>query len=376
MPDITVMVKPASGLCNMRCEYCFYMDELEHRAECKLSCMSEKVMERVIKETLQFAENTCTYVFQGGEPTLTGLEFYKKWITYEKKYNVNQVHIYHSIQTNGYMLDDQWCDFLKEHHFLVGISLDGTQRLHDQYRRDRTGEGTFERVMKSIERCKAREIDFNILTVVTSQLASEIEEVYRFYKEQGFGYQQYIACLDPLDREQGRQQYSLQPDMYGEFLIKLFRMWKADLLAGTPVSIRLFENYLCMLLGMRVESCEQRGVCGCQTVIEADGSVYPCDFYALDEYQIGNLAYEDLQSVEKRRREKKFIETSLNHSESCKKCKYFRLCRGGCRRHRDRGEELYGQNIFCDSYKLFFDHCLNELIQLAEILKQQSKRIT
>ncbi len=374
MPDITVMVKPASGLCNMCCKYCFYMDELKHRAECTLSCMSEAVMKKVIMETLQFAENTCTYVFQGGEPTLAGLDFYKKWLEYEKVHNVNQVHIYHSIQTNGLLLDDQWCDFLKENRFLVGISLDGIQELHDEYRRNRSGNGTFQNVIKNIERCKARGIDFNILTVVTNQLALQIEDVYRFYKEQGFQYQQYIACLDPLDMELGQQQYSLQPDIYGEFLIKLFRLWKADFLAGEGVSIRLFENYLCILLGMPIESCEQRGVCGCQTVIEADGSVYPCDFYAIDEYKIGSLAFEDMQSVERRRRQKKFIEASLNHSESCKECRYFRLCRGGCRRHRDGVGDLQGHNIFCSSYRIFFDACLNELLQFAEMLNYKLKK--
>lgn len=372
MPDITVMVKPASGLCNMHCKYCFYMDELGHRAERILSCMSEVVMERVIMETLQFSENTCTYVFQGGEPTLAGLDFYRKWLEYEERYNVNHVRIYHSIQTNGLLLDDQWCDFLKENHFLTGISLDGVQKLHDEYRKDRAGYGTFERVLENIERCKTRGIDFNILTVVTNQLALQIEDVYRFYKEQGFKYQQYIACLDPLDMEPGQQQYSLHPDRYGEFLIKLFRMWKADLMSGEPVSIRFFENCLCMLLGMPVESCEQRGICGCQTVIEWEGSVYPCDFYALDEYKLGNLAFEDMQSVEKTRRQRRFVETSLNHSEKCKGCRYFRLCRGGCRRHRDVPGDRYGHNIFCSSYKAFFDTCLDEMLQLAEILRNRA----
>ncbi len=369
MPDISVMVKPVSGLCNMRCSYCFYQDEVAHRAEGMLPCMEEATMKRVVKETLKFAENSCTYLFQGGEPALAGIPFYKKWLEYENRYNVNQVQIHHSIQTNGTLLDDPWYDFLEENHFLTGISLDGIQETHDIHRKDGKGSPTYANVLAAVEQCRRRGIDYNILTVVTNELASQAEAVYRFYKEQGFEYQQYIACLDPLDKKSGSCHGFLNPKRYGEFLITIFRLWKADFLRGTPPSIRLFENYLCMLLDMPIESCEQRGICGCQTVIESDGSVYPCDFYALDEYKIGNLMYEDMQTIEKMRRKKQFVETSCNHSDGCKCCKYFLLCRGGCRRHRDITNRKDGNNRFCTSYQMFFDACLSELLQLAEMIK-------
>ena len=365
MPNITVMIKPASGLCNMKCDYCFYSDEIQNREASILGIMSDEVMEQVVKKTLSFATEQCNYIFQGGEPTLAGISFFEKWIEYEKRYNINNVEISHSLQTNGYLLNKKWCDFLFKNKFLIGLSIDGIKSTHDLYRKDYYGKGTFEKVMNAANLLKDANIEFNILTVVNSKTAEEIKNIYEFYKKQNFKWQQYIACLDPIGVIRGKKEYSITPEAYGKFLIELFKLWKNDLYEGTQPYIRQFENYIGILLGAAIESCEQRGVCSHQTIVESDGSVYPCDFYAMDSYKLGNFLVDDFDNINHKRQAIKFVEQSYNHSEKCKKCIYFYICRGGGRRHR---EQLYGDegiNYFCEAYKMFFDECLLDMKKIA-----------
>lgn len=195
---------------------------------------------------------------------------------------------------------------------------------------------------------------------VTKKTAAKIHRIYESYKHQGFVWQQYIACLDPLHAQPGSMDYSLTPEIYGTFLTDLFRLWSIDLQNGSQPYIRQFENYIGILLGYEPECCEQRGICSFQNVVEADGSVYPCDFYVLDEYKLGNLLTDDFAMIEERQRQSSFFEQLKHSSDTCAACKYFFLCRSGCRRHREQPEAAYGQNYFCRSYQMFFDACLPE----------------
>lgn len=371
MPALHVMIKPASGLCNMRCKYCFYADEMKHRKQKSYEIMDGDTLEQIIRRTLEFAEKQCTIAFQGGEPTLAGLDFFRKCLVLEEKYNHKGIQIHHALQTNGYLLDREWCTFFAENHFLVGLSVDGIRSTHDTYRKDAQGRDTYFRILQGAELLKEARVDFNVLTVVNGKTAPKIRRIYERYKKLGFWWQQYIACLDPIWEKQGQWEYSLTPEAYGQFLIELFELWELDLQQGTQPNIRQFENYIGILLGEMPESCEQRGMCSFQTVVEADGSVYPCDFYALDEYRVGNLKEDSFEMIEKRRRESGFLENSLNHTEECKACEYFYICRGGCRRHREQPGAAYGQNYFCTSYKMFFGKCLPRMKQIANVLRMQ-----
>ena len=207
------MIKPASGLCNMRCSYCFYADEMEKRSRSSYGIMSGETLEHVIKETLAFAERQCTIAFQGGEPTLAGLDFYKQCLSLEKKYNVKNIKIMHALQTNGYALDNQWCNFLAENNFLVGLSVDGIKAAHDAYRKDCLGQDTYFRILETADRLRQAGAEFNVLTVVNGKTAPKIRRIYQQYKKLGFLWQQYIACLDPIREKQGQQEYSLSPEM-------------------------------------------------------------------------------------------------------------------------------------------------------------------
>lgn len=374
MPEMTVLVKPVSGLCNMSCSYCFYRDEMEKRENASCGVMTAEVMEQVVKKTLDFASSRCTFLFQGGEPTLAGIPFYEQWLAHEKNYNRHQVEIFHAIQTNGYLVNEAWCRFWAEKGFLVGLSVDGVKSTHDVFRKDAQGNGTYLKVLEAAHCLHMSELDFNVLTVVNSSTAPKIQRIYETYQMQGFVWQQYIACLDPLHEESGKEEYSVTPEQYGQSLIELFELWAADFWKGRQPYIRQFENYIGILLGVEPESCEQRGTCGFQNVVEADGSVYPCDFYVLDEYKIGNLAEDDFWIIEERRKKSGFVEDSCRLDRECAQCGYFKICRGGCRRHRELPEGGLGRNYFCRAYQIFFDACLPEMKRIAGWAARISER--
>ena len=217
MPEINIMIKPASGLCNMRCSYCFYADEMEKRSRSSYGIMSGETLEHVIKETLAFAERQCTIAFQGGEPTLAGLDFYKQCLSLEKKYNVKNIKIMHALQTNGYALDNQWCNFLAENNFLVGLSVDGIKAAHDAYRKDCLGQDTYFRILETADRLRQAGAEFNVLTVVNGKTAPKIRRIYQQYKKLGFLWQQYIACLDPIRESRGSRSIPCLPKCTDSF---------------------------------------------------------------------------------------------------------------------------------------------------------------
>ena len=204
------------------------------------------------------------------------------------------------------------------------------------------------------------------MTVVNKKVAQKVEAIYRNYKEKGWDYQQYIACLEPLGEERGQSKYGVTPFEYGQFLIQLFDLWYGDFRKRKAPYIRQFYNYLQIMTGHCPEACDQTGHCGKQIVVEADGSVYPCDFYVLDQYYLGNFNENRISDIENRRKEIGFIERSRNISEDCKKCKFYFICRGGCQRNREiLGESQKYKNYFCQSYQMFFEYSLDKIAELT-----------
>ncbi len=367
MPPLSLLIKPASGLCNLRCRYCFYHDVAENRAVSSYGIMTEATLENVLKKALAASEREITIAYQGGEPTLAGLDFFRRSVEIQKAHNKKRLTIHNAIQTNGFHLTAEWADFFRENKFLVGLSLDGIMDVHDRNRVDAKGAPTFSAVMETADLFDRHGVDYNILTVVTLPLARRVRAAYKFFKKRGFGYLQFIPCLDPLGESFGGHDYSLTPEAYGQFLCELFDLWYADIQAGSVPSIRDFDNYVQMLMGYPPESCNLRGVCGMQYVVEADGAVYPCDFYVLDEMRLGNLNETDFPEIDQKRAEIGFIEASVPLDPACEACQYLNICRGGCRRHRETGTGL-GTTYFCASYKLFFAHALPGLTTVARAL--------
>ena len=286
MINISVLIKPASGACNMTCDYCFYCDEAAKREQKFYGMMSEETLKNMIRRTMLHSEGSVSYTWQGGEPTLRGLDFFRKALYLQKKYNRNHLQVINAFQTNGYGITDDWCMFFKENKFLVGVSVDGLPEIHDSIRHNKIGDGTFEQINKNIKLLDKYNVEYNILTVVTPKVAKNIKSIYAFYKQRGWHYQQYIACLDPYGEEHGKMSYSILPEQYGKFLVELFKLWYKDLQEGCHPYIRQFENYVGLAAGYMAESCEQRGKCGVQYVVEADGSVYPCDFFVMDKFYL------------------------------------------------------------------------------------------
>lgn len=370
MPSINLLLKPSSGMCNMKCSYCFYQDEMKKRETETFGFMTEETLENIIIRAFAFADCECSFAYQGGEPTLIGLDFYKKALDLQKKHNKKGIKVNNALQTNGILLNEDWCKFLAEQDFLTGISVDGIRRTHDINRKGSSGEDTYLICMNSIELLKQYGADYNILTVVNKDTAVKINKIYQSYQKKGFLYQQYIACLDPLFEEAGKMVYSLTPKLYGEFLCELFGMWSDDLQRKKQPYIRQFENYIGILLGKQPESCAQNGVCGRQYVVEADGSTYPCDFYMLEKFKLGNLNENSLEDLNRRRKQIGFIEQSANQSAACKACKYFVLCRGGCRRERIPEPDGKGQrNYFCESYHMLFDRHYDTMNKIAKAIR-------
>lgn len=356
----------------MNCHYCFYHDEMEKRTTTTFGFMAEETLEQIIVKAFDFADSECTFAYQGGEPALIGLEFYQKAVMLQKKHNTKGLLVNNAFQTNGLTLDDKWCAFFADNNFLVGVSIDGVRQTHDKNRKTNAGEDTYLKCMDGIQALNRWGVEYNILTVVNKDTALKINKIYQTYQKKGFWYQQYIACLDPLFETAGKMPYSLTPEIYGEFLCELFELWKTDLQQNRQPYIRQFENYIGILIGNQPESCEQNGICGFQNVVEADGSVYPCDFYVLDEYKLGNLNHNSFAEINQKREEIGFIKESENHSVTCKQCKYFRICRGGCRRHRVKEENGEGyRNYFCQSYKMLFERHYNTMHQIAKAFRNQ-----
>lgn len=363
MSSLSLLVKPSSGGCNVRCKYCFYHDEQLNRETFSYGFMSEETLEILIKKALEYATVRCTFGFQGGEPTLRGLDFFRLAVELQKKYNIHRVEIFNAIQTNGLLIDSEWADFLRENKFLVGLSLDGTKETHDLNRLDPNGKGTFNRVLQTAQRLAAHQVDFNLLTVVTNQTADNIGKIYGFYRRSGLLYQQYIPCLDPLGEQRGISPYSLTPEKFAKFLKALFDLWYRDVIAGKFIYIRYFENLLGMLLGRPPEHCGLSGRCALQNVVEADGSVYPCDFYCLDQYRLGNIRESGFEELAASPRAKQFLAEGLAVPERCRECRCAFICRGGCRRDREPlGENA---NYFCEAYRSFFAYALPRLQELA-----------
>ena len=379
MKSLQLLIKPASSLCDLKCKYCFYHDLATHQA-LSPKIMSVETLELTIKRASEYFTNApkdepsyLSILFQGGEPTLAGLDYFKQAIAFQKQYfaHLPQVQISNAIQTNGCKLDDELVSFLVANDFFFGISLDGPKALHDAMRIHRNGSGSYDEVRSGITKLQKFGAQFNVLCVLTDLNALNIKSVYDHFKELGFYNHQYIACLDPFERlgqHAKEQPLFLSEQAYSQFLINIFDLWYQDLMErGTYISIRHIENYLALLLNMSINSCNMTGVCQIQNVVESSGKIYPCDFYAHDDYELGNLTDHDFEYLQTNSKARTFIEQSHQLPNECQHCPYLSLCRNGCYRER-----LNGKNIHCATFKAFFAARLDILKQAATHLARMN----
>lgn len=375
MKSLSLLIKPASGNCQLRCRYCFYENVSESRETSNYGLMTLDTLDLLVKKAIAETTEQCSFAFQGGEPTLVGLDFYRDLIRLQEKYRAEfqkiSLVIHNAIQTNGMLLDDDWCAFLAQHKFLVGLSLDGDKDIHDLNRIDAQGKGTYTRAMKAAKLLEKHQVEFNILVVVTRQLARRAKHIYHTLVKNGFRYLQFIPCIDDFGKEPGSSPFSLTAERYGDFLKTLFDEWYKDFMAGQYISIRHFDNWIHMLQGQPPETCSMSGRCTCYGVVEADGSVYPCDFYVLDPWKLGTVQENTFEEMLTCQLAEDFLQASWPVASKCQACKYYPICRGGCRRDREpllagEGQEA-SLNIYCDAYLAFFDHALGQMQQIARM---------
>ena len=352
MPPLSIMIKPASSLCNLRCRYCFYHDVSNIRSVASFGVMSERTAGSLIKKALDFAAGeSVAFAFQGGEPTLAGLDFYRFFTEKVKEENTLGSKIYFSIQTNGTTITDEWAKFFAENGFLVGLSLDGDFE-GNKFRVDLGGQNTFYKILSAADKLRRFGAEFNILTVLTGKCADRIDEIYSFFKSRGFKYIQFIPCLRPFGDNSESELY-MTNEQYAKFLIHAFNRYVKDYVRGQYTSVRYFDNLVHLYLGNPTEQCGMCGHCTHQFVAEGNGNIYPCDFYCTDEWLLGNINdAPTFESLAKCGRATEFLKESLAVPDKCQKCRYYPLCRaGGCKRTR-------ADRDYCEAYKKFFSSCL------------------
>lgn len=379
MPAASILIKPSSANCNIDCSYCFYKKLCRTRESYSKGQMSAKTLEALIENAFSYADGLISFAFQGGEPMLAGLDFYRLAVDlekkYRKKYQKKGLLVENTIQTNGVLITREWAQFFAQEDFLVGVSLDGPKKIHDACRKNAAGGGTFSQVMNGLSLLSAAGVRFNVATVITESTAGQASYLYKFYKRNRFPFVQVIPCMGNTWETDGgphsaENEWSVRPESYGKFLSELFDLWYADFMSGEDREIRTFSNLAQLAAGFPAEECGMNGCCTCYFVAEADGSVYPCDFYCTDAYCLGDVHTPFAEMVHSGCA-LDFVEDSRRLPEQCNACLHFRLCRGGCRRWREPDTQL---NYFCEGYQIFFEHCTERIEKLGDLIRKRWQR--
>lgn len=366
MPHINLLIKPASSLCNMRCRYCFYADEAASRALPSTGLMAQSTADLLIRRALDAAgpNGSVSFGFQGGEPTMAGKAYFQAFVESVRLQNTARLPIQYSLQTNGLAIDREWAAFLSANRFLVGISLDGDKAVHDEFRLDASGKGTWRRVQESIRLLQQAGVACNLLCVITRRCAKSGIRCYHAMQKTGVRFLQFVPCLDPLEEPRGLHGWSLTPKDYGSFLCTLFDEWFRGWKSGHYTSIRLFDDYVSLAMGLPAGTCATTGRCGDYLVIESDGSVYPCDFYALDSWKLGTIRQDSLSSLLQSAPMKRFLQESARKPAACESCPWQPLCRGGCRRDWT-STDAAAANYYCAAYRRFFSYAAPRIREIA-----------
>ena len=371
--DFHVLAKPIGPICNLDCKYCFYLEKETLYPQTSKWAMRDEVLESYIRQYIEAHDSpVIRFAWQGGEPTLLGVEFFRRVAALEAKY-ANGKQIENALQTNGVLLNDEWAEFLKEHRFLIGVSIDGPRELHDAYRVDKGGQPTFDRVMRGIECLKRHGVEFNTLTTVHRANSIHPLEVYRFLKTNGSGYMQFIPIVERIAgsvSDDGLKlvspsfgddakvaPWSVEPRQYGRFLCAIFDEWVRHDVGKSFV--QLFDESLQMWCGMEASLCVFRKQCGAALAIEHSGDLYSCDHFVYPQNRLGNIMEHPLESLVESSQQRQFGESKeTTLPRYCRECDVRFACNGECPKHRfaktPDGED--GLNYLCAGYKMFFRH--------------------
>ena len=390
-PGLHIVAKPVGPLCNLDCAYCFYLEKQALFDTEENSRMSEEILTAFIHKYVEAQPTPVVeFVWQGGEPTLLGVEFFQRVVELQHPFAGRKI-IRNSLQTNGTLLTDEWCRFLKRHHFMVGISLDGPRKIHDRYRCDSRRKGSFDAVMRGLKLLQKYGVEYNVMASVARETARQPLEVYRFFKEQGVEFIQFVPIIErlpaaperelgqnlagpaPLDRFEPNTEvtpWTVLPQDYGDFLIAIYEEWVQNDVGTTFVMN--FEWALNAWIGNPSPVCIHSRQCGRALVIEHNGDLFACDHFVYPQYKLGNILTDDLTQM---------VEASLRTGfgagkESalprwCRDCEVLAACRGGCPKHRFAQSHYSepGLHYLCAGYAKFFRHIRKYLRAMTTLLE-------
>jgi len=388
-----VMAKPIGPLCNLDCKYCFYLEKEKLFPANENFKMTDEVLETYIRQYIgQQNLPEISFAWQGGEPTLLGVDYFRKIVAFQNKHAGGK-RISNAFQTNATLLDDEWCGFLAANHFLVGVSVDGPPKLHDSYRVDKKGGATYERVAHGIKFLKKHGVEFNTLTVVNRLNSKKPLEVYRFLKQIGSGFIQFIPLVERLPDEEARKlgldlampldsdhegtarlpvtDWSVEPKQYGEFLVAIYDEWLRHDVG--KIFVQLFDVTLGNWIGSPPSLCLFSPTCGTAMAMEHNGDIYSCDHYVYPQYRLGNVLNKTLGEMVNSDEQRKFgRDKSDTLPAYCRECEVRFACHGECPKHRflhtPSGEP--GLNYLCAGYKRFFKHVGPSMRGMADLLRQ------
>lgn len=366
-PLTSLLIKPSGPDCNLNCEYCFYLPKSKLYPGTPRHRMKENTLKEILRQALSQCDQGISISWQGGEPTLMGLEFYKKAVEFQIAFGQGKT-IGNGFQTNGILLNRKWAAFFKKYAFLVGLSIDGPRHIHDHYRRFSKNKGSWDRVHTNAKMLLDRGVSVNAMTCLTNYSARFPEEIYTFHKTLGLAYMQFIPVIE-WDKTGSllAAPFSVTADQYGAFLCRVFDLWLSDFKGGRPTtSIRLFESVFFSCMGYPSSQCTFQEACGQYLVVEHNGDVYPCDFFVEPEWKLGNVMQGRLETMLNSEKQAEFRSLKKKVAPNCKSCSFRLYCHGGCTKDRAFGAGSVRQNYFCDAYTKFFEHALPVLKNLAD----------
>lgn len=371
MQPFTLLIKPSGSDCNIDCKYCFYKNRASEFGKGRQR-MGDEVLAKLVKDYMQLRFPVVGFAWQGGEPTLMGLDFFRRAVELQKKYGSPGQQISNTLQTNGVLLNDQWCRFFHENKFLLGISIDGPKEYHDHYRVDRSGAGTFDKVMGGIQTCKKHNVEFSALVLLNNKSVQHPDRLFDFLVENDLTYLQFIPCVE-LDPVTGKlADFSITPSQYGEFLCRIFDRWYDY--GPEKLNIRDFDSLVTYYVMGKHTICTYSRQCTGFVVVEHTGDCFACEFFVEPKWHLGNIFETPLANLAAGSKKRAFARAKLNLSNKCLLCSYLDVCRGGCMKDRIRlnADSQRCESYFCESYKQFFGYTTPKFKQIAAAIEAGS----
>ena len=372
-----IMIKPVGSLCNLKCHYCYYLDKAEIYGG-REPRMSIGMLEHFVKEYIAANDVPDVYFnWHGGEPLLAGLDFYRKAVEFQKKYGEGK-RIHNTLQTNGTPITREWAEFFRANGFLLGVSIDGPQNVHDRYRGGKGGASVFDKVIKGIMELYRTGVQYNVMATVNKQSEGRGLEIYQFLKQAGTRFIQFMPVVEHVkdglivspDTPGARiAPWSIDAGAFGRFLCDIFDYWVRHDVG--KVFVNQFDAALASWCGVPQGTCSFAETCGGNSIIEHNGDLYPCDHFVYEDYRIGNVLETDLRTLMNSSKQIRFgIDKRNGLPQKCLSCRWFFACHGECPKHRfnttDKGET--GLNALCEGYEIFFSHVAPYMERMAQLL--------